>query len=322
MDKVTLSIIIPVYNVEKYVDCCLRSIYRQDFAEDSFEVILVDDGSEDNSTEVIMPYVEMHTNCNLYNQPHQGLSEARNFGLKKSVGEYVWFVDSDDYISDDSLQNVCDFCINKSNCQVMSTHLHWRFTDNTNDRIDGVRMFDNKEIDSYTYLLYGTLGATPRFIIKRSLLIENNLQFLAGALHEDSEFGYRLVYYAKKVYASSKSIYNYRQRNDGNITSTWDLKNTQSMLRIYKRANEFAEQIPEKAMRDVIFHKAFMILCIAFPLEKIKRNPEVHELYIEYIDEYRKEAIKLIQSSIPLKKKLKAMACLISPLFMKKVMTW
>lgn len=240
MSLIALSIIIPVYNVEKYVDDCLKSIYSQGVDEHLFEVVLVDDGSTDESASIIKPYTEIHTNCTLLTQSNHGLSVARNQGLEYSKGRYVWFVDSDDWIAEGALQYAIDFTSDDS-CSVMSTHLSWRFADSTQDRIDGIRLFDGKEIDSASYLLYSTSSATPRFIIKRKLLVDNKLQFLPGVLHEDSEFGYRLIYYAQKIYVSAKSIYNYRQRSDGNITSTWTIENTLSMLRIYQRTNEFAD---------------------------------------------------------------------------------
>ena len=93
-----LSIIIPVYNVEKYVLRCLDSCYRQDLPESDYEVICVDDGSTDNSSSLIETFAKKHNNIVVLHQSNAGQSAARNYGLKKAKGDYIWFIDSDDWI--------------------------------------------------------------------------------------------------------------------------------------------------------------------------------------------------------------------------------
>ena len=89
-----LSIIVPVYNVEKYIRPCIESIFRQGLTDDSFEVILVNDGTPDHRMEVISDFIQAHHNIKIIEQQNQGLSMARNNGMQKAIGEYLIFVDS------------------------------------------------------------------------------------------------------------------------------------------------------------------------------------------------------------------------------------
>ena len=101
-----LSIIVPIYNVEKFVRPCMESIFRQGLDEDCFEVIAVNDGSTDNSIKVIDELLEKHHNISIVNQSNQGLSAARNTGIEKASGKYILFVDSDDLLIDNTLSTL------------------------------------------------------------------------------------------------------------------------------------------------------------------------------------------------------------------------
>ena len=98
-----LSVIIPVYNAEKYIKTCLKSVFAQGLKDDDFEVILVNDGTPDDSFGVIEEMIQMHDNIIVINQVNQGVSIARNAGFAKATGEYVYFVDPDDILIDNSL---------------------------------------------------------------------------------------------------------------------------------------------------------------------------------------------------------------------------
>ena len=98
--KPLLSIILPVYNVAPFVERCLDSIFVGETKETEFEVIIINDGSQDDSMRRAAPFAASHTNLSIVNQENQGLSAARMRGLSKAAGEYVWFVDSDDWLSD------------------------------------------------------------------------------------------------------------------------------------------------------------------------------------------------------------------------------
>ena len=101
-----ISLIVPVYNVEDFVARCLNSLLEQNMSYEDYEIIIVNDGSTDSSLEIIQPYLEKYPNCKLIDKPNGGLSSARNAGLNVALGEYIWFVDSDDFIMPNLLDEI------------------------------------------------------------------------------------------------------------------------------------------------------------------------------------------------------------------------
>jgi glycosyltransferase involved in cell wall biosynthesis len=108
---IKLSIVIPIYNVEKYLAKCIESVLNQDIPTDEYEIILINDGSTDSSLQIAEKFVQMHPYIRLISQENQGLSAARNRGLDESKGEYVWFIDSDDWIQTDILKQLLLLCV-------------------------------------------------------------------------------------------------------------------------------------------------------------------------------------------------------------------
>ena len=106
---VQLSIIIPIYNVEKYINECLKSIYDQKVCDDDFEIIAVNDGTPDKSMMIVEKYALEHDNLRIINKVNEGVASARNVGIAKAIGNYIAFVDADDYIEKDSLENIFKF---------------------------------------------------------------------------------------------------------------------------------------------------------------------------------------------------------------------
>ncbi len=115
------SIIIPVYNVEKYIKKCLDSVFSQ--TDKDFEVIVVNDGTKDNSMDIVKKY-----DVKIINQKNQGLSAARNLGFEVAKGDYLWFVDSDDWLRDNSLAEVIEYIINLK-FDVLSSALMYCYDD-------------------------------------------------------------------------------------------------------------------------------------------------------------------------------------------------
>ena len=107
-----LSIIVPVYNVEKYIYKCIDSLYHQGLSDDCFEIIIVNDGTLDTSMKIVSSFVDQHSNIKIINQENQGLSVARNNGLAQAEGDYILFVDSDDFIVDNSLGIILQNALN------------------------------------------------------------------------------------------------------------------------------------------------------------------------------------------------------------------
>lgn len=224
-----LSIIIPVYNVERYIDGTLNSIYTNCLDLSMFEVVVVNDGTPDNSMQIVDRYKKKYCNLNIINQPNSGLSVARNTGIIKSKGKYVWFVDSDDTINSQSFRYILEL-LSSLEVDIVG------FNVNKIAELDGNVVTSTPFVCSSPYQLYDSvldkeqcignlhIGLVQRYILKRSFLIANSLQFLPKIWYEDDQLMLRAIIKADLIYVSSAYSYNYLVRNTGSIMSTKTIK--------------------------------------------------------------------------------------------------
>ncbi len=239
-----LSIIIPIYKVEKYINECLKSIYLQNIDESLFEVITVNDGTPDNSMAIVEQYAKRHKNLIIINQINKGLSEARNTGLKHAKGSYVWFVDSDDWLEENSINTLINHT--KENYDAIKILIR-RFKEKDSTFIDEKynKYLANKScIPGKEYLFDdGIYAPTQSIIYKRLFLQENHLYFIPNIYHEDGEFGMRALYYSKQIFLIKEICYYYRIRQEGSIMSSLKLKNFKDLLYIYNQRVKFENNI-------------------------------------------------------------------------------
>ena len=219
-----LSLIIPVYNVEQYVGRCLQSCLKQPYVmADDFELVIVNDGTKDNSMAIVEEMTRDCANVTIINQDNQGLSMARNTGLKAAKGEYVWFIDSDDWIEDGCLHEILAR-LHETKTDLLQLQYRNVYTDGTlNDEnycvIDGVQQ--SKEwLTKNEYH-----AAVPFMIYRRALLEAYQLRFYPGIYHEDSEFKPKVVYLAETCASYDKVAYNYFKGNSNSITAVLKMKN-------------------------------------------------------------------------------------------------
>jgi glycosyltransferase involved in cell wall biosynthesis len=213
---IKISIIIPFFNVEKHIKKCLNSVISQNISTDDYEIILINDGSTDNTLNEINTIIKGIKNIIVYTQINTGLGGARNKGLELANGEYVWFIDSDDYIEKNSLlemltlifENKLDvLAINYnivddkgiiiSNKQFLNSRLQCKY-------IDGPTFY----FDNYTY------SYSCMFIFRRKLFIDNNLRFKERINMQDSEILPKLMYYTYRLSFFNKHVYNYVQHSN------------------------------------------------------------------------------------------------------------
>lgn len=214
-----LSIIIPVYNIESYIEECLRSCIDQNIDSDSYEIIIVNDGSTDNSLNIAEQYKQKFNNIIIVNKENGGLSSARNAGLGIARGKYVWFIDGDDIISCHCLKDILKYT---TEYDLDLLYINYsRITNNkdTNntacttydfceETYSGYRFFKNRQSD---FLMVW------RYIFKKSLFLDCNLRFCEGIIHEDAEFTHKAIYYAEKIGICHSVIYFYRISRSGSI---------------------------------------------------------------------------------------------------------
>lgn len=213
MNKPLISIIVPVYNVEKYIDRCINSIVNQTY--NNLEIILVDDGSKDKSRELVDSWALKDTRIKVFHKSNGGLSDARNFGINKANGEYISFVDSDDYVDTlfiDSLYsvikefNVKIACIgivefNKKYCDVVSDF-----------KIKNTELLNKEEALEYLFLLDKYRDYACNKLYKKTLF--DNVAYPVGFNSEDIGTTYLLIDKCEKVAYNSEKMYFYFQRSD------------------------------------------------------------------------------------------------------------
>lgn len=219
MQFFTISIIIPVYNVAPYLHQCFDSIFEQEI--DNYEVICINDGSTDGSADILNEYSEQFSNIKVIKQENAGLSAARNAGINAAQGDYILFLDSDDWLEPNTL-NVLNDAIDSEDLICFNGRRY--FEDGTIETPDlGI---EEKELTGWEYYnKYALVSRKFHFVCvvlrlyRRKFLLENKLKFEEGLLHEDNLFTPIACYYAVSVRVIPDVLYVYRIRS-GSITQT------------------------------------------------------------------------------------------------------
>lgn len=295
---VKFSIIIPVYNVEQYIEKCLDSVFNQTYK--NFEVIVVNDGTEDNSIDIIKKY-----DVKLINQKNQGLSAARNNGVKEATGEYLIFVDSDDYIEKDLLEQI------NNNLENNPTIVRYQAID----------VIEKREINRYEEEFYNKNGkdafsaiteyhyVEPAWLyaINRKYYLENNFEFKTGAYHEDFGLIPLVIYKSEKVNSINYCGYCYLKRT-GSIMNTTsyekDIKKMDDMLIHY---NYLMNEI-SKIKGDNKIIVSFISNSVIMKLLSLKKDD-----YKKYLKVLRDKKVfdNLLDNTLP--RRIKKMLIKISP---------
>ena len=256
----SLSIIIPMYKVEDYIAECLQSILRQDYRKIGFdyELILVDDGSPDNCVKVAQSILS-RLPYKLIRQSNQGLSMARNAGLEVATGEFVWFVDADDWISDDSFSALVgidttdlDAIAINARDAVEGAVPRIDFGDTAGSVVSGLEALMS---DKFSY-------CGPFTIYRREFLNRHSLRFFPGVFHEDNEFTPRAYYYARRIYQLDRVLYHVRI-NMQSITRCVNPKRYFDLLTVASRLSEFRHSAVDSRYRFVFSR------CIALVLNSV-----------------------------------------------------
>jgi len=238
-----LSIVIPVYNVESFVKQTLETVFATGATD--FEIIVVNDGTKDRSMDIVREFADW-PNLRIIEQRNQGLSAARNRGLEAAQGEFVWFVDSDDYLLEDGVGKVLDLLEKRPETDVLMFPLEWGGEDGTFIRLDiqvkEERSFSGKELIRNRWF---PLWAVQRFVFRRSIAQKRDLRFPVGLIHEDEFFGPALVYCAETVRVFDKPVYCYRSRG-GSIMSSQSVRSCYDKVSIHRKLILFAEKNVEK----------------------------------------------------------------------------
>lgn len=207
--KKRLSIIVPVYNVEKYIERCLLSLLNQDIPKSEYEIIVVNDGTPDNSADIAQSIADKNENIIVIHRENGGLSAARNTGMEYVHGEYVMFVDSDDWVE--------EYTIGKILTKAKDNSLDLCFFDSLLEHEDGTSKkqshdFEKEIIYNGEYLILHGMKVTSVWqnIYSTAFLQKTNIRFYEGIVHEDLDYNYRLYPLAKRVMFTNLTGYHYR----------------------------------------------------------------------------------------------------------------
>ena len=239
-----MSIVIPIYNVEKFIEQCLSSCLKQEgitIGED-YEIICVNDGTKDRSAIIAKRIASEYPGIHVYDQENGGLSVARNTGLSYATGEYVWFVDSDDYIEMNCLKGIIDLC-DITKADMVSVQRKFVYEDGRTPELQPITEIPSVKKGADVFVEGNYPPMAQLSIYRREFLLENNLRFYPGIYHEDSEFTPRALYYAERVISYDKYVYNYLQRSNGSITSNYKLKNGLDALLVCNNLYNFSKDL-------------------------------------------------------------------------------
>ena len=242
-----LSLIIPVYNVEKYIERCLLSCINQLINYIDYEIIVVNDGTKDNSMDIVSKYCSKYPHLiKTVSQENKGLSSARNVGLNLAKGDYIWFIDSDDWISSNSL-NMIELKLIKEQPDILALCAA--------NIIDDLPIRRNEYKDETPKIGKEAFNklispCAPFAVYKKSFLHTNNLYFYEGIYHEDSEFMPKAYYKANKVSFLNQIVYNVYQ-NPTSITRTINPKKAFDIITVCKSLNIFSKEVSSECIKHL-----------------------------------------------------------------------
>ncbi|MEK3984575.1 glycosyltransferase family 2 protein [Paenibacillus sp. FSL K6-3166] len=251
-----ISVIIPLYNVEKYIEFCLQSFEYQ--IEREFEIIVIDDGSTDNSAAIVNEYIKQSSlKIRLINQVNSGVSAARNKGINESQGNYICFVDSDDMVAPEYLSELrrmlneygsdLAFCGFK---KVPENYSVKRYKDYYNDKF-------HETVTSYEalrkYLYHEFVSGACTLLVKKELIERNKLRFSEGYRYsEDLEMVWKLISYSKSVSINKNELYIYRTRQ-GSAMSFVDERRTDGFQLMKRLEGHFKNNRPDFSREFINF---------------------------------------------------------------------
>lgn len=288
--KPLLTVVIPVYNVEKYLNRCIESILLQEWK--NYDILLVDDGSTDHSPQICDDYVKAYDFISVIHKENGGLSEARNTGISHAKGEYVYFPDSDDWIEPDTFIALAE-ALESQDFDIIS--FNREFVKGEEDAIvsepEVTQVFEGK--DAFVQMLKHTYitGFANDKIYRKSLFIDNNILFPSRKYYEDLGTNYKLFLSAQKVYATNQKYYHYLIDNPDSITQSWNEKKFRDMFGFYKEMfySDFVRsQLNQEEIQILQLYYVNGLTHILASLYKSKLDKK----YIDITNQVKQELVK------------------------------
>ena len=285
---IDISIIVPVYNVEKYLEKCIDSILNQTFKE--FELILVNDGSKDSSGTICDKYTEKDSRIKVVHKKNGGLSSARNAGLSIAKGKYIGFIDSDDYINKDMYSLLYENIIStNSDIAICGFKKVYSYNDESEDILTDTKICVLNNIEALN-MMYSENGVD--FVVAWNKLYKRNLfddlEFKDGKLHEDEFICHQILYKSKQVVYNRTQLYYYLQRSSSIINSDFNAKKLDAIYAFNERKDFFKN----KGLKELQYLTEYNYIKYFF------------EYYFKYRDMLKKSDRDLIKLKIQFSKNI------------------
>lgn len=290
-----LSIIIPVYNSEPWLEKCIVSVENQNVAHSDFEVIIVNDGSKDNSLHIAQELRAKYSNITIIDKANGGLSSARNAGIEIATGKYLMFIDSDDYIKPNSLAHLiqtcqenqldlCHFCMNL-------VYPDGRITTGTISEYDENKIYNGIQLIESGLII----GSACSSVYLANIFKKYSLRFYEGITHEDVEFKLRILCHVNRAMMLNDAVYNYVMREDSmsHNTSYESLqKNLCDSVLVAALGNKYVtEAALDKELAETVYRSTNtgmagillnLLLKHQYPISIVRRFLEMARAYSVY----------------------------------------
>ena len=284
----TISIVVPIYNVETYLKRCLESLHVQTFND--YEVLCVNDGCTDNSQSIIDEYVKKDHRFLSFTKENGGLSDARNFGLVRSKGEYIMFIDSDDFVEPNMLIMAYNKMINDKLDMVIFDFNKYSLYNNAKEHISND--FSDKlvyDLKTTPELLCYINNAAWNKLYRKSLFVDNHITYPFGYRHQDLGTTPKLIYLAKRIGFIKEPLYNYFIDRPNNLTQQYDKK----IYHIIDMNREYLDYYRENNVFDE-YYEQLKYLCIINVLNSLKKT--VNYTDKKFVDKFIDDAFSFIRS--------------------------
>ena len=286
-----ISIIIPVFNAEKTIGRCIDSILKQDYS--SIEIFLINDGSKDNSGKICDEFAQKHDRIQVFHQKNQGVSHARNKGLDMCTGDYILFVDSDDYLEQHCLSQLIAYPT--ADITYMSSNVHYPTGDITSYHLRPTYLTTQTAIEEEILHLkvnpqgYVYFGYTWNKLFKASIIKEHNIRFIEGLnFYEDDAFTLEFFQYAQSLRTIPTCLYNYIINENGLTMASNSCEEFETFIDANIKNMQF---IKHKELYNYELHRLFDFLLQATRQAKRQNRKamynhlikKAHKFYLDFI---------------------------------------
>lgn len=278
LEKNLISVIIPIYNVEKYISKCLDSVINQTYKK--IEIICVDDGSPDNSIKILEEYEKKDSRVKIIRQENRGLSGARNTGIKNSKGEYIFFLDSDDWLPSNSLELLYkDILLNKSDISVGNLI---KVYPKKNKEI-GLKKLKKNNYSLRNYLEYSinkrnfTANVVNK-LYKTKIIVENEILFKEKILYEDFLFTIQYFIYCKRISVIKEKVYYYFLERENSIVNTVSMRDLETFLNVIEIEKFLIKNNQKEILNSKYFQNYIFEWLLSATVSKLFKNGNVSSI--------------------------------------------